>query len=593
MIHQCYFEESQRPRLFTSPLYRGFGLYTSVNADISRNCPELAIASHQPLLSEYGAMLHLWRNPELDPDPWIGFTSYRQLDKFQTIFTDRQALEASLDQHDVVGWGGYQFIDSQSKRSVSMGEQTERVHPGLNGCMWKLLLMRNEAMPQPYLIANDGLYCNFWAMSKSNFDDYMRWSFPLVQWCLRNTRDLFVQSHPRSLSFLVERLFICWYLLRHKRVTHVGPLTTAAINNPYAMPGILEEHPGGETFVTLDNWNASLSELCRRHGPNPRGIIHIGAHYAEERESYRRLGVSDVLWIEADPAHLPQLQANLEDYPAQRALQACLSNIDSQLTPFFRTNNRGESSSILPMGTHREEFREIHVVGETTLETTTFARLAEKEELAEDRYDFLVLDVQGAELLVLQGMGDWLKHINGVWIEVNIAHLYQGCALLPEIDEYLRRHGLLRRETLITRRHYGDAFYLREGLGTSPSADLGQRVRQTHLNLVTQRSFTYHLAGHSRRAMELFEGGRIGAGRSSLESSWLMRAAGNDVVFEITGDQGRICCLHRDIDGVWRGELLLPPHAVIELTARGRTSPAVKPTPQGFPYGTNAPLPPN
>src|SRR5438876_9898386 len=76
MIHQCYFAEPQRARLFTSPVYRGFGLYTAVNPDIARNCPELADPKNQPLLSEYGAMLHLWRNPELDPDPWIGFTSY-------------------------------------------------------------------------------------------------------------------------------------------------------------------------------------------------------------------------------------------------------------------------------------------------------------------------------------------------------------------------------------------------------------------------------------------------------------------------------------------------------------------------------------
>src|SRR5260221_12024440 len=121
MIHQCYFAEPQRARLFTSPVYRGFGLYTSVNPDIARNCPELADPKNQPLLSEYAAMLHLWRNPELDPDPWIGFTSYRQLDKFPTILNTRQEIENLLAQFDVVGWGGGRLPVAPTRRPAIPG----------------------------------------------------------------------------------------------------------------------------------------------------------------------------------------------------------------------------------------------------------------------------------------------------------------------------------------------------------------------------------------------------------------------------------------------------------------------------------------
>src|SRR5579884_2078674 len=96
MIHQCYFDESQRARLFRSPLYRGFGVDSSVNPGLAKNCPELADPADQALLCEYAAMLHLWRNPDLDPDPWIGFTSYRQLDKFPTVIDNRPGLESAL-----------------------------------------------------------------------------------------------------------------------------------------------------------------------------------------------------------------------------------------------------------------------------------------------------------------------------------------------------------------------------------------------------------------------------------------------------------------------------------------------------------------
>ena len=112
MIHQCYFAEAQRARLFQKPVYRGFGLEPEVNPELARNCPELQEARNRPLLCEYAALLHLWRNPELDPDPWIGFSSYRQLDKFPTVFQSHQQIDRLLEGCDIVGWGGYEFFDA-------------------------------------------------------------------------------------------------------------------------------------------------------------------------------------------------------------------------------------------------------------------------------------------------------------------------------------------------------------------------------------------------------------------------------------------------------------------------------------------------
>jgi hypothetical protein len=225
MIHQCYFDASQRDRLFGSPLYCGFGLYATVNPDIARNCPELADPAHQQMLSEYAAMLHLWRNPELDADPWVGFTSYRQLDKFPTIFSDRDHIERVLKDHDVLGWGGYVYVELETSRKISLAEQGERHHPGITSCLYRLLLGHRQAMPEHYLLDNRGLYCNYWIMSRANFNSYMQWSMPLVTFCLSNP-DPYVQSHPRSLSYLAERLFICWYALHKKRVWHEGGLRT-------------------------------------------------------------------------------------------------------------------------------------------------------------------------------------------------------------------------------------------------------------------------------------------------------------------------------------------------------------------------------
>ena len=59
MIHQCYFAEAQRPRLFQKPVYRGFGLEPEVNLELARNCPELQESRNRPLLCEYVSLTSL------------------------------------------------------------------------------------------------------------------------------------------------------------------------------------------------------------------------------------------------------------------------------------------------------------------------------------------------------------------------------------------------------------------------------------------------------------------------------------------------------------------------------------------------------
>ncbi len=55
--------------------------------------------------------------------------------------------------------------------------------------------------------------------------------------------------------------------------------------------------------------------------------------------------------------------------------------------------------------------------------------------------DFLKLDVQGAELLVLQGAERTLDHVVVVQTEVEFLELYKGQPLFADIDAHLRRRG--------------------------------------------------------------------------------------------------------------------------------------------------------
>ena len=49
-------------------------------------------------------------------------------------------------------------------------------------------------------------------------------------------------------------------------------------------------------------------------------------------------------------------------------------------------------------------------------------------------YNFLNLDIQGAELLALRGIEDNLKFIDYIYTEVNTGEVYKNCAKVYEID---------------------------------------------------------------------------------------------------------------------------------------------------------------
>jgi hypothetical protein len=78
------------------------------------------------------------------------------------------------------------------------------------------------------------------------------------------------------------------------------------------------------------------------------------------------------------------------------------------------------------------------------------------------RANFLNLDIQGAELKALDGLGSSIDQFECVYTKVNTRELYPGCALLPQLDDWLRWRGFWRmRTTIYEQCGWGDAVYVR------------------------------------------------------------------------------------------------------------------------------------
>jgi FkbM family methyltransferase len=115
---------------------------------------------------------------------------------------------------------------------------------------------------------------------------------------------------------------------------------------------------------------------------------------------------------------------------------------DGSRHPFYQCSSPLCSSLFEPDAALASKFHNLpelmRVVGRSEVETH---RLDDVPETA--GADFLKLDVQGAELLVLEGAAKRLRDILVVHTEVEFLPLYKGQPLFGDIDACLRRHGFL------------------------------------------------------------------------------------------------------------------------------------------------------
>jgi len=199
--------------------------------------------------------------------------------------------------------------------------------------------------------------------------------------------------------------------------------------------------------------------LKAKHGMRVTGVLHVGAHECEEAGVYAEIVEpgARVVWVEGNPSICARMRAR----GVADVHEALVSDVDGAETDFIVTNN-GQSSSILELAEHSREHPDVFEVARVRLKTVTLASLLAGFE-EPPVFNFINLDIQGAELLALRGLGaERLSSVDYVYTEVNVRELYAGCALLPEMDAFLGAAGFERADTAITRHGWGDALYLRK-----------------------------------------------------------------------------------------------------------------------------------
>ena len=195
-----------------------------------------------------------------------------------------------------------------------------------------------------------------------------------------------------------------------------------------------------------------------RFAIKPEGVIHIGAFLGDEDQNYVSMGFKNRLFIEAQPSTFALLQQRLIDSGAH-----CenLAASDRNGRAMFHIASNGQSSSLLKMQKHLQIYPTIVETETFEVSTVRIDDLLSRDTYRNIAFNFMNIDTQGAELMVLNGACHTLKSIDIINVEINLDALYVGAPHVRDLDAFLSVFDFIRADTFLLHATWGDAIYVK------------------------------------------------------------------------------------------------------------------------------------
>ncbi|MGI9489572.1 MAG: FkbM family methyltransferase [Geminicoccaceae bacterium] len=175
--------------------------------------------------------------------------------------------------------------------------------------------------------------------------------------------------------------------------------------------------------------------------PDQIRITDVGAMNVGGEEPWQGLidrGLATLLGFEPQADECER--CNAESRPGRHFLPEALG--DGEIWPFYQCKFGATSSIYEPNLELICQFNGLTDLMEV-IETSKIPppRLDDIEEARQT--DFLKLDIQGAELILLQNATETLKNVSIIQTEVNFVPLYKDQPLFAEVDQCLRAQGFM------------------------------------------------------------------------------------------------------------------------------------------------------
>ena len=157
----------------------------------------------------------------------------------------------------------------------------------------------------------------------------------------------------------------------------------------------------------------------------PKGVLHIGAWDAWEAKQYAHYCGENSIFLEANSDSYEMFKNEIEKF-GQKIYNYAAWNVDGLNLDLYCPRGNPDSSSLIP--------QQGDVIKTKTI---TIKTLFEREGLEFSNYDLLNIDTEGAELQVLEGIGDGIKSFKYIIIEVSDL----GSDFETQVNDYILSKG--------------------------------------------------------------------------------------------------------------------------------------------------------